>query len=187
MEIAGSRWAVEQCFQQGKGETGLDQYEVRSWAGWHRHITLSMLALAALVAARLKANAASKKGGQAPTRTAAPQATPQACFPGRCPRSGVWSDYRSYHTDQIRPPCWPGRTGAGGTSIRPCSATSKDAATPHQTSMCNCSTRKTLPAKSLFVLWHRSVDEPNGAHSFPEPQAGVSYPPLDNRPAPPPS
>lgn len=56
VKIAGSRWCVEECFEQAKGETGLDEYEVRSWAGWHRHITLSMLAHAALVVMRNRAN-----------------------------------------------------------------------------------------------------------------------------------
>jgi SRSO17 transposase len=44
----GTRWTVEQCFEEGKGEVGLDQYEVRSWQGWYRHITLCMLAHAFL-------------------------------------------------------------------------------------------------------------------------------------------
>ncbi len=44
----GARWTVEQCFEEGKGEVGLDEYEVRSWHGWYRHVTLSMLALAFL-------------------------------------------------------------------------------------------------------------------------------------------
>jgi len=48
VRIAGSRWAVEECFEQAKQEVGLDEYEVRSWVGWHRHITLSMLAHATL-------------------------------------------------------------------------------------------------------------------------------------------
>ena len=63
VQIAGSRWAIEECFEQAKQETGLDEYEVRSWAGWHRHITLSMLAHAALVAVRVQASksAAPKK------------------------------------------------------------------------------------------------------------------------------
>jgi hypothetical protein len=33
-----ARWTVEQCFEEGKGEVGLDEYEVRSWHGWFRHI-----------------------------------------------------------------------------------------------------------------------------------------------------
>jgi SRSO17 transposase len=58
---AGRRWAIEEAFAQGKGEVGLDQYEVRSWVGWHRHMTLAMAALAllALTRARLFARPAS--------------------------------------------------------------------------------------------------------------------------------
>jgi SRSO17 transposase len=43
--VAGCRWTVEQCFEEAKGEVGLDHYEVRSWTGWYRHITLAMWAL----------------------------------------------------------------------------------------------------------------------------------------------
>ena len=49
---AGSRWHVEEAFQQAKGEAGLDHYQVRSWRAWHAHITLSMLALAWLAASK---------------------------------------------------------------------------------------------------------------------------------------
>ncbi len=52
VSIAGSRWAIEECFEQAKQEAGLDEYEVRSWVGWHRHITLSMLAHATLAVIR---------------------------------------------------------------------------------------------------------------------------------------
>jgi SRSO17 transposase len=52
VQIAGLRWPIESLFEQGKGEVGLGQYEVRSWVGWHRHITLSMFALAYLAAVR---------------------------------------------------------------------------------------------------------------------------------------
>jgi len=52
---AGQRWAIEVCFEAAKQETGLDEYEVRSWDGWHRHITLSMLALAFLSVVRAAA------------------------------------------------------------------------------------------------------------------------------------
>ena len=52
VEAFGARWTVEQCFEEGKGEVGLDEYEVRSWHGWYRHQTLSMLALAFLAALR---------------------------------------------------------------------------------------------------------------------------------------
>ena len=53
--IAGSRWHVEECFQQAKNEAGLDHYQVRSWRAWYAHITLSMLALAWLAASRAQA------------------------------------------------------------------------------------------------------------------------------------
>ena len=52
---AGSRWHIEECFQQAKGEAGLDQYQVRTWRAWYAHITLSMLALAWLAASRAQA------------------------------------------------------------------------------------------------------------------------------------
>lgn len=45
VHVKGQRHGVEQVFQEGKGEVGLDHYEVRSWVGWHHHMTLSMLAL----------------------------------------------------------------------------------------------------------------------------------------------
>ncbi|MGJ6970128.1 IS701 family transposase [Streptosporangium sp. G11] len=48
LKVAGSRWAVEECFQAAKNETGLDHYQVRTYTGWYRHITLSMLAHAYL-------------------------------------------------------------------------------------------------------------------------------------------
>jgi len=46
--VAGTRWAVEECFQAAKNETGLDHYQVRRYDAWYRHATLSMLALAFL-------------------------------------------------------------------------------------------------------------------------------------------
>jgi SRSO17 transposase len=46
--LAGKRWKVEECFEQAKGEAGLDEYEVRKWDGWYRHVTLSLLAHAYL-------------------------------------------------------------------------------------------------------------------------------------------
>jgi SRSO17 transposase len=52
VRIAGTRWTTEACFEEAKGEVGLDHYEVRSWTGWHRHITLAMLAHAYLAVVR---------------------------------------------------------------------------------------------------------------------------------------
>lgn len=47
--VAGTRWSVEEDFQTGKGECGLDEYETRGWVGWHHHTALAMLALWFLV------------------------------------------------------------------------------------------------------------------------------------------
>ena len=52
VRVAGSRWTVESGFEEAKGEVGLDQYEVRSWTAWYRHITLAMWALALLTVMR---------------------------------------------------------------------------------------------------------------------------------------
>jgi len=46
VEIAGIRWTVEMCFKESKGEVGLDQYEVRNYDSWYKHITFAMAALA---------------------------------------------------------------------------------------------------------------------------------------------
>ena len=48
VQVAGARWAVEECFQAAKNETGLDHYQVRRYDAWYRHANLSMLALAFL-------------------------------------------------------------------------------------------------------------------------------------------
>jgi SRSO17 transposase len=42
--LSGLRWAVEQCFEEGKTELGMDHYEVRKYVGWHHHMLLTMLA-----------------------------------------------------------------------------------------------------------------------------------------------
>jgi SRSO17 transposase len=50
IRVAGSRWAIEECFQTAKKETGLDHYQVRRYDAWYRHITLPLLAHAYLAA-----------------------------------------------------------------------------------------------------------------------------------------
>ncbi len=54
IRIAGSRWAVEECFQTAKQECGLDDYQVRRYPGWHRHMTLAMAAHACLTVLRAR-------------------------------------------------------------------------------------------------------------------------------------
>jgi SRSO17 transposase len=76
VRVAGSRWAIEECFQTAKNETGLDQYQVRRYDSWQRHVTLAMLAAAYL----------------AVTAAASPKARPAWSSSPR-PRSAV-----SWHT-----------------------------------------------------------------------------------------
>jgi hypothetical protein len=66
VRVAGARWTIESLFEPAKGEVGLDQYEIRSWVGGHRHSTLAMVALAYLAAVRKAA-----MGGVAPVNRAA--------------------------------------------------------------------------------------------------------------------
>ena len=56
VQVAGSRWHIESAFEEAKGEVGLDHYEVRSWDGWHRHITLACLAHDLLAVLRAKSS-----------------------------------------------------------------------------------------------------------------------------------
>lgn len=64
VRVAGMRWAIEESFEDAKGAVGLDQYEVRRWNAWYRHITLALLAHAYLEVTRRAANEA-QKGGRA--------------------------------------------------------------------------------------------------------------------------
>jgi SRSO17 transposase len=56
---AGARWPIEECFGSSKNETGLDNYQVRTWDAWHRHIGLAMLAHTFLA---ITAHKAKKRG-----------------------------------------------------------------------------------------------------------------------------
>jgi SRSO17 transposase len=65
VRVAGTRWAVEEGFEQAKGEVGLDHYEVRRWPGWYRHITLALLAHAFLAVTRAQATNPERTKGDA--------------------------------------------------------------------------------------------------------------------------
>jgi len=62
VRVTGSRWKIEEGYEQAKGQVGLDQYEVRTWRAWYRYMTLALLAYAALVLMRAQARAQEKKG-----------------------------------------------------------------------------------------------------------------------------
>jgi SRSO17 transposase len=63
VRVAGTRWTVEESIQTAKGEVGLDHYEVRSWTGWYRHMTLALWAQAFLAVLRDETGAAAPKKG----------------------------------------------------------------------------------------------------------------------------
>jgi len=62
VRVIGTRWPIEECFQSAKNDAGLDNYQVRLYHAWYRHITLAMLALAFLAVIRHTA----KKGAYRP-------------------------------------------------------------------------------------------------------------------------
>ena len=64
VRLAGSRWRIEEGYEQAKGEVGLDQYEVRTWRAWYRYVTLALLAYAALVVMQGQVRTQEKKGEQ---------------------------------------------------------------------------------------------------------------------------
>ena len=66
--VEGHRWSIEDSFEAAKNELGLDHNETRSWHGWHRHVSLVMLAFAMLAAIRHQANAALPKKQIVPRR-----------------------------------------------------------------------------------------------------------------------
>ena len=64
VRVAGTRWIIEDAFKEAKQEVGLDEYEVRRWTGWYRHITLALLVHAFLAVTRCCANTADAKRGR---------------------------------------------------------------------------------------------------------------------------
>ena len=60
VRVSGMRWPIESCFEEGKSELGLDHYELRSWRGWHHHMTLVLLAHHFLVRLQQRLN---ERGG----------------------------------------------------------------------------------------------------------------------------
>jgi SRSO17 transposase len=98
VRIAGARWTVEESFAMGKGEVGLDQYEVRSWHGWYRHITLAMWALAFLVVTRAQIHAADATAGETihipPLLTLpTPDVPEEGPPPKKHPSPRTWADF----------------------------------------------------------------------------------------------
>lgn len=116
VRVAGARWTIEETFKLAKGQVGLDQYEVRSWSGWYRHVTLALLALAALTIG------AGQKGGR--SRRPTPRAPSTSRSPS--PRSADSSSASSGGSPGPHPPSprsSPGPVGAAATRRSPKPAT----------------------------------------------------------------
>ena len=64
VRVAGTRWIIEDAFKEAKQEVGLDEYQVRRWTGWYRHITLALLVHAFLAVIRFYATGADAKRGR---------------------------------------------------------------------------------------------------------------------------
>jgi SRSO17 transposase len=85
--VSALRWPIETEFQQGKGEAGLDEYEVRSWRGWHHHVTLALLAGAFLLTLQQDwaERGGKDRGGRAPGRRRAAHPAPSQPGAARAP------------------------------------------------------------------------------------------------------
>jgi SRSO17 transposase len=109
VKVEGQRWAIEDAFETAKNELGLDHNETRSWHGWHRHVSLVMLAFAMLAVIRHHANAPTPP--KIPIRLARRQQTSSA---GRS-RNSAASPSASPSGASGPPMSSPGRSGDGPT------------------------------------------------------------------------
>ena len=109
VKVEGHRWAIEDGFETAKNELGLDHNETRSWHGWHRHVSLVMLAFAMLAVIRHHANAPAPP--KTPIRLARRQQTSSA---GRSRSSAALPSVSP--SDASSPPMSsPGRSGDAPT------------------------------------------------------------------------
>ena len=111
VRVEGNRWAIEDSFECAKNEFGLDHNESRSWHGWHRHVSLVMLAFAMMATVRHYANRpAASQTTRRPTHarqaSSAGRSRKSAASP-RASRSGASGPHTSSH----------GHSGAGRTKL----------------------------------------------------------------------
>ena len=117
VRVAGTRWTIESLFEAAKSGVGLDQYEVRSWTGWHRHITLAMLAHAYLAVLRKAAvggrgSARLRRRAAAHDRAGSPPPALRLVW-DQSPGSDAvlhWSAWRRRHQQRARRAHWHRRT-----------------------------------------------------------------------------
>jgi SRSO17 transposase len=107
VQIAGTRWAIEECFQAAKNETGLDHYQVRLYPAWYRYITLAMLALAWLAVARARLAGTTEPGNPA-DRVISSASEIRRMFTTLCSlppsehHARRWSRWRQHHQERAR-------------------------------------------------------------------------------------
>src|SRR4051794_20361976 len=105
VRVNGMRWPIESCFAEGKGELGLDHYELRFWRGWHHHMTLVILAHHFLV--RLQQRLGPREGGP-----------PTPARPGRRPPGGLSRPADGLGYARARPPLAPQPGGGAPAAAR---------------------------------------------------------------------
>lgn len=123
VRVSGMRWPIEACFAEGGQELGLDDYEVRSWRGWHHHTTLVILAHHFLVRLQRRLDPRegdSLAGARTPARRAAPAgaagAAAAATAGGAERGRGAGAAARAAAPADVRR---PGRPGLAGLSAAP--------------------------------------------------------------------
>jgi SRSO17 transposase len=104
VRAAGARWTIEEMFKLAKGQVGLGHYEVRSWQGWYRHITLALAALTVGVAKKGRWQSTSpspsrKFGGSWSASCGPPTSLQHKPLPG--PAGGVGTRRRPKHTTAV--------------------------------------------------------------------------------------
>jgi SRSO17 transposase len=111
--VEGERWTIEDSFETAKNELGLDHNESRSWHGWHRHVSLDMLAIAMMATIRHHANQPAPQ--KTPPRL---PRLPQHSSAGPSRKSAA-SPPASHSAASARPTSSPGRFGAERTKPPP--------------------------------------------------------------------
>ncbi len=109
VRVAGTRWRIEQAFEEAQQEVGLDEYEVRKYAGWYRDVTLALCAHAFLAVVRRRA--APRNRGTRSTRSARRRSSRSPS-----PRSVTSCAASPSRPPPRRPRCSAGRAGVAGTS-----------------------------------------------------------------------
>jgi SRSO17 transposase len=103
-QVAAARWIIETEFATSKSETGLDEYEVRSWRGWHHHMTLALLAAAFLLTLQQDWGGKDAPGDATPNQSGAPGTAPAPHLDARRVADLAHRHPGAQHTGQSIPP-----------------------------------------------------------------------------------